>query len=106
MKVFRGGELWNDHRLILRRRRPHWHPLCYPLSYFATTQFQQKIRSYFSTRLRTPKQPSLVKKAHTQKKPHTKEERARASLAGHTTTTRGSLANARGKESVVAANST
>ena len=49
---------------------------------------------------------SLVKKAHTQTKPHTKEERARASLAGHTTTTRGSLANARGKESVVAANST
>ena len=81
------------------------------LRYFATTQFQQKIRSYFSTRLRTPKQVnslslSLVKKAHTQTKPHTKEERARASLAGHTTTTRGSLANARGKESVVAANST
>ena len=49
---------------------------------------------------------SLVQKTHTQTKPHTKEERARASLAGHTTTTRGSLANARGKESVVAANST
>ena len=48
--------------------------------------------------------PSLKK--HTQTKPHTKEESARASLAGHTTTTRGSLANARGKESVVAANST
>ena len=43
---------------------------------------------------------------HTQTKPHTKEESARASLAGYTTTTRGSLANARGKESVVAANST
>ena len=46
------------------------------------------------------------KRTHAHTKPHTKEESARASLAGYTTTTRGSLANARGKESVVAANST
>ena len=47
-----------------------------------------------------------IKRTHAHTKAQTKEERARAPLAGYTTTTRGSLTNARGKESVVAANST
>lgn len=52
---------------------------------------------------------SLVKtnkRTHAHTKAQTKEESARAPLAGYATTMRGSLANARGKESVVAANST
>ena len=80
-------------------------PSRFSLFFFGAVEFFSPKNSVTKSTLSL----SLVKtnkKTHAHTKAQTKEESARAPLAGYTTTTRGSLANARGKESVVAANST
>ena len=86
-------------------------PMMIWVSFSSTTG--GKVSNFFSPKNTCHKVNSLsrslvktIKRTHAHTKAHTKEERARAPLAGYTTTTRGSLTNARGKESVVAANST
>ena len=79
-----------------RKRNPET-PFFFFLEFFLSLASKTKSTLFLSLSL---------KNTRTHKTTHKRRERARASLAGYTTTTRGSLANARGKESVVAANST